>query len=190
MRRLALLAPLVLLAAAGYSQRSEGARISIKRATDPAAASISLKPVKTTVEGLLEMARPTALPPDLKSQEFEKLRIGPLENTTWQVTCTIKEIVLRADGDYYMVIEGDSGARTVVEVPDPRLCPNSKLIKQIQRVRNILAKRFSPTGQPQQVNQKATITGVGFFGMQGRNPQGNRTNGARLMPGIDVRFGS
>ncbi|AIE88137.1 hypothetical protein [Fimbriimonas ginsengisoli] len=189
MNRVSAVALLTIVAmASAFGQRGEGARIAIKRALDPAAATIPKTPVKTTVEDLLAAVRPPALQPDSKGAEYQNRRIGPLENTMWQVTATIKQIILRADGDYYMVIEGASGARTVVEVPDPRLCPKSKLIKQIQHVRNMLAKRFGPTPMPQDVNQKATITGVGFFGMQGRSLQGRQNNGARLMPGIDISF--
>lgn len=188
--------PLIAVASCAFSQdqvppfRREAARLPIKRATDAAASGlVSQKARKTTIEEMLSAPRPEALGPDSKDLNAQNRRFGPFETTVWEVEVTIKEIVLRADGDYYMVIESPSGARTVVEVPDPRLCPNSKLIKRIQEVRNLLAKKFHPTSMPQTVNEKATITGAGFFGLQGRGATpGTRSNGARLMPGLGVKF--
>lgn len=186
---LLIVAALASANAQSPARRSEAARIAIKRASDPAAASlVNQTPKKTTVEDLLRMSRPDGLAADTANPEAQTKRYSPLETTLWEIEVTIKEIVLRADGDFYMVVEGASGARTVVEVPDPRLCPNSKLIKKIQAVRNQLAKKFHPTGQSQKVDLKAVIVGAGYFGFQGRNPQGGQTNGARLMPGVGVTF--
>lgn len=174
----------VLMVTSHAFGQGEASRLAVKRAFDSGAASLSLKPRDTTVESLLEFARPDGV----NGPQYQEKRITPLETTVWRVKATIKEIILRADGDFYMVIEGASGARTVVEVPDPRLCPNSKLIKQIQQVRNRLAAKYHPSGQPQKVSDKVEIVGVGFFGRQGKDTRGNITNGARLMPGIGIKW--
>lgn len=193
--KLAFASLFVCLAVLGSAQvnqtppfRREMARITIKRATDAGAAALaSQKPIKTTLEDLLRMPRPDALSQGASAQQQAR-RFGPLETKVWQIDVTIKEIVLRADGDFYMVIESAGGNRSVVEFPDPRLCPDSKLIKRIQAVRNQLAKAFHPTSMPQKLDMKATITGVGYFGQPGRGAQGGQNNGARLMPGLSIKM--
>jgi len=183
-------------------QRNESSRISIKRATDEAAAHIDLKPRETTVEGMLQMSRPSDLAGDLSTPNYQNKRIAPFETTVWKVKAKITEIILRPDGDFYMTIESEGGARTVVEVPDPKLCPDSKVLKQLQKLRAMLEAKFHPSAEPQKVDLKAQITGIGFFGYQGRRtpppattgvttpptPARPQTNGARLMPGLDIKF--
>jgi len=195
--KLVLSAALLCAMVAGSAQvnqtppfRREMARITIKRATDLEAGSLVGKaPVKATLEDLLRMTRPEALAQNAGANaESQARRFGPLETTVWQIDVTIKEIVLRADGDFYMVIESAGGSRSVVEFPDPRLCPKSKLIKRIQEVRNQLAKAFHPSTMPQKLDVKATITGVGYFGQPGRTPSGGQNNGARLMPGLSLKI--
>jgi len=171
----------------GY-QRNESSRLSIKHATDAAAANIPTKAVHTTVEEMLSLSRPEGLAADISSQAYQTTRIEKFETTRWVLEATITEIVKRADGDFYMVIEGKSGAKTVVEAPDPELCAGSHFLGEIKKVRKMLDDKFHPTAQPIKVNIKAQFTGVGFFGYQGRTPSGGRTNGARLMPALDLKI--
>ncbi len=176
-----------LVSAYGY-QRSESSRISIKHGTDAAAAKIPSRAKATTVEEMLNQTRPDGLAPDLKTPEYQEKRIEKFETTKWTVEVLITEIIKRADGDFYMVIEGATGAKTVVEAPDPELCEGSHFLKDIKRVRKILDDKFHPTGQPLKVHIKAKLTGVGFFGYQGRGGTGPVSNGARLMPALDVKI--
>ncbi len=168
---------------------NKASRLAIKRATDDAAAKADLlHPTATTVEAMLMLARPDDLASDISNPEFQSKRIGSFENTIWTVDAKITEIVLRADGDYYMVIEGASGARTVVEVPDPALCEGSKRLDEIKAVRKALEEKFHPTAQPQKLNMKAKITGFGFFGFARSKDGKPASNGARIMPGLKIDF--
>jgi hypothetical protein len=170
------------------SQRNENSRIAIKRATDDAATHIPGRAQKTTVEDMLNQTRPDGLAPDISSPEYQNKRIDKFETTKWQVQAVITQVIKRPDGDFYCVIEGKSGAKTVFEAPDPELCAGSHFLKEIKRVRKILDDKFHPTGQPVAVHINVTLTGIGFFGYQGKNAAGDKTNGARLMPLLDVKI--
>ena len=182
---------LVALASIGLAyagQRNENSRITIKRASDDGAKQIPAKAQRTTVEDMLNQTRPDGLKPDMSAPEFQTKRIEKFETTKWVVEATITEIVKRADGDFYCVIQGKSGAKTVVEAPDPELCTGSHFLEEIKKVRKMLDDKFHPTAERQAVNIKVEITGLGFFGFQGRKPDGTRTNGARLMPALDLKL--
>jgi len=185
--------PALALMSIGVSyglQRDEGARLSIKHATDAAAATIPARAQSTTIERMLSETRPAGLAPDLRSQAYQYTRAAKFETTKWIVEATITEIVKRPDGDFYMVIEAKSGAKTVVEAPDPDLCAGSHFLAEIKRVRKLLNDKFHPTPQPQKVRVSAQITGLGFFGYQSKSPSGGRTNGARLMPALNLKLGA
>jgi len=190
MRTAAIALVLVLspLALCGGFQRNENSRITIKRATDGGASKISRRAQSTTVEDMLNQTRPDGLKPDISAPEYQNARIEKFETTKWTVEATITEIIKRADGDFYCVIEGATGARTVFEAPDPELCAGSHFLKEIKRVRKLLDDKFHPTGEPIKVNIKAQITGLGFFGFQGRSASAPKTNGARLMPVLDLKI--
>jgi hypothetical protein len=76
--------------------------------------------VPATVEELISTPRPpglevmTADPP-----EFQSKRAGQVEVTIWQVEGTINTLNQEKDGDYHLVVHGDSGASLVAEVPTP-----------------------------------------------------------------------
>jgi len=164
----------------------KASRLAIKRATDAAAGKISMTPTKTTIEAMLKVARPDGLAADGSSPEFQEKRAGSFEATLWQVDATITEIVKRADGDFYLVMESPSGARSVVEVPDPALCAGSKKLAEITKAREALEAKFHPSAQPQKVHLKARVTGFGFFGNAKAREGRPATNGARIMPGLKI----
>jgi hypothetical protein len=76
--------------------------------------------VPATVEELISMPRPSGLevltadPP-----AFQHKRAQPVETTIWRVEGTVTVLNLEADGDYHLVLQGDSGATMVAEVPTP-----------------------------------------------------------------------
>lgn len=162
----------------------KASRLAIKRATDAGAAKLPTTAKKTTIEAMLKLPRPDGLAPDDSTPSFQEKRVGPFETTLWEVDATITEVVLRADGDFYLTIESPSGAKSVVEVPDPKLCEGSMKLAEITAARKALEEKFHPTGTPQKVNQKAKITGPGFFGFARAREGRPATNGARIMPGL------
>lgn len=160
--------------------------MAIKLATDPGASKIDRHAKKITIEELLAMKMPGDLKGDLSDHPTD--RVDDFENSTYSVDGTIKSIVHRKDGDYYLVVEGESGAQAVVEVPDPKLCKDSPLKDGIQDARSTLEERYHPTDTPKDVNEKATIEGVGFHGFKGKPGSGGTTNKPRLMPATNISF--
>jgi hypothetical protein len=198
MRNLALLACSVLMvvgcssgsdkAAAGAGGNRDGGatRLSIKHANDPDAKLINSTAKDLSVEDLLSMKVPEG------TQELDKYgssRIGDFEKSTYRISGTLKSIVHRKDGDYYLVMEGKSGAQAVIEVPDPKQCEGSPILPQITAARNELESKYHPTEEKKDINQPATIEGVGFFGWKGKQGSGGRGSAPRLMPGTGFHEG-
>lgn len=157
------------------------ARRSVKTTTDPAAKEISLKVQDTTIEDLIAHKAPESL----------GTRVGPFEKTIWRVHGTIETIERKKDGDYYMVLRGEHGGKTVVEIPDPETCKGSPVEGQIKKTRGELEKDYHPTPDKQEVGKEATVEGVGFYGFGGPPKKGSTGySGPRLMPGTSVQIGS
>lgn len=156
-------------------------RRDVKTAIDPDASKISLTPVDTTVEAISKQ----------KPNGQLTGRQGPFETTSWRVNGTIESIRLMKDHDYYMVVKGDNGGQTVVEVPDPNDCKGSPLEPQIAAARKELTDRYHPTSDVKPLHDQATVTGVGFLGFGNGNKKGSKEGrGARLMPGTGFDFGN
>jgi hypothetical protein len=156
------------------------ARRSVKTAMDADASKITLSPEDTTVENIAAQKPPS----DLSG------RTGPFETTTWRVKATIESVQLKKDGDYYMVLRGDKGGKTVVEVPDPKQCEGSPMHEQIAAARKQLEDKYHPTEQVKKVDERATVTGVGFLGWGSSSKGAKGSSGARLMPGTGFDFGN
>jgi len=163
-------------------------RLAIKRATDDAAGKASTTPTKTTIEDMMKVARPDGLAEDDSTPEFQDKRVAPFETTIWQVDATVTQVVKRRDGDFFLTIEGAKGGKSVVEVPDPALCKDSKKLAEITATRKAIEDKFHPTDKPQKVNVKAKFTGFGFFGFSRAREGQPASNGARIMPGLKVEW--
>jgi hypothetical protein len=171
------------LFAIGCSKSSvspETSRIDVKHGLDLDAKAINTTPKNISIEDLSAI-RPPDGTEDL--EKYQHNRISPFEKTVWTVAATVKSVQLRKDGDYYMELEGKSGGRSVVEVPDPAKCKGSPLESQITSARAAIEKKYHPTTGKKEVNDQAQVEGVGFFGWRGR-PSG----GGRLMPGTGITF--
>ena len=159
-------------------------RRSVKTSTDLDASKIDLTAKETTIEDIVGQKAP------------EKLagRQGPFETSTWQVKARLKSVQLMKDGDYYLVMKGEKGGQTVVEVPDPANCKGSPLEAQITEARKQIEEKYHPTKDVQKIDDAATVTGVGFlgWGKSSKAPKkgGESKVGARLMPGTGFKFGS
>jgi hypothetical protein len=156
------------------------ARRSVKTATDLDAAKIDRTPVATTVEEIAGIKAPKG---ELAG------RTPGFETTTYRVEATVKSVELKKDGDYYLVLQGDKGGQTVVEVPDPKTCENSPLHDDIAAARKELEERYHPTKEVKEVNERATVTGVGFLGWGNKGKGATGKSGPRLMPGTGIDFG-
>ena len=156
------------------------ARRSVKATTDADAAKIDTNVKDTTIEDLIKN----------KGEGTLASRQAPFETSIWRVKATVESIELKKDGDYYMVLRGEKGGQTVVEVPDPATCKGSPMEAEITKTRKALEEKYHPTSEKKDVNEQATITGVGFLGFNG-NPKKKGSGGitgARLMPGTEIDF--
>lgn len=196
MRTFVILAVAVLLVGCGSNdapktsanaKKGPGAsRIAIKHGLDPDAGKIDMTPKDISVEDLIAMKSPEGTK-DLET--YKDARIGEFEKSTYRITGTLKSIVHRKDGDYYLVMEGKSGAEAVVEVPDPALCKGSPILPEITAARDALEAKYHPTDTEKAINEPATIVGVGFYGWKGRPGAGGHGSTPRLMPGTGFSEG-
>jgi hypothetical protein len=156
------------------------ARRSVKTTTDVGAAQIDLTIKDTTIEELIKARVPQRLGE----------RAGPFETTVWRVHGKIQTIEKKKDGDYYLVMRGEKGGQTVVEVPDPKECKGSPIEKEIEATRKELEAKYHPTSEKKEVNEDAVVTGVGFLGWGTPAKSGSTgISGPRLMPGTSVSLG-
>lgn len=156
------------------------ARRSVKATTDADASKINKSVKDISVEDLVAN----------KSNGELSRRQAPFETSVWRVKAKVESIELKKDGDYYMVLRGEKGGQTVVEVPDPKTVKGSPFEGEITATRKALEDKFHPTSEKKDVNEEATITGVGFLGFSNKPSKGSKGfSGARLMPGTDVKFG-
>lgn len=72
--------------------------------------------VDTTVEELTSIARPSAA----DASASEDHRVSTVETTVWRLEADIITLKLESDGDYHLVLQGDSGDTMIGEVPTPR----------------------------------------------------------------------
>jgi hypothetical protein len=167
----------------------EGRR-PVKNGTDLDAAKVNPTPVKTTLEKLLDLPRPLDLGVTEPNPAYEEQR-APGETTIWTIEVEIVSYQLMPDGDFKVVLQGESGKRAVVELPDPKLAEKSRWAKEITEVRRRFDERFHPTKDPKELGDakvKVRITGVGFFGRP--NPKGATDNvsGVRLQPAVKLEW--
>jgi hypothetical protein len=156
------------------------ARRAVKSTLDPSAKEIDKSIKDTTVEEIIAN----------KGSGILASRVDPFEKSVWRVKAKVESIELKKDGDFYMVLRGEKGGQTVVEVPDPETCKGSPFEGEIRETRKALEEKFHPTKDKKEVNENAIITGVGFLGFNA-NPAKKGSGGitgARLMPGTDVKF--
>ncbi len=192
----AIVVAAVLLAGCGSSSdttagkvagQADGAasRVDVKHAIDPDAKDIDQTPKDISVEELLA----TKLPDGADLGKANDRRIGDFEKSTFRVNGTLKSVVLRKDGDYYMVMQGKSGATAVIEVPDPKLAKGSPIYNKILAARNAIESKYHPTDKPKDINEPATIEGVGFYGWKSKQGAGGHGSSPRLMPGTGFTQG-
>jgi len=77
--------------------------------------------VDTTIEELVRIPRkPEMQPPTASFPAFQEHRSEPVEITIWRLDADIIELKREADGDYHLVLQGESGETMIAEVPTPR----------------------------------------------------------------------
>jgi hypothetical protein len=175
---IALVAIMVTMISLKYQAIKPGKeRWAVKTVTDKDSASIYPKPVNTTIAALRSAKPPTKI-------TFNLPRFGPVEKTTWTITCTVREYLAEADGDFHLVLVDTAGNTMIGEIPNPLFCEHSRFRNQITDARKkfislVIDGRLIKTGIYK-------ITGIGYFdpihGQTGVAP-----NGIELHPIINIQ---
>jgi hypothetical protein len=150
-------------------------RGDVKTLTDPMSMSVNFTPTPTTIEALERLPHP-------RTMNAQTPRTTQ-EQHAYRVRARLLEAKQGADGEFYVVLQGTSGARMLAVIPDPACAAGSAQIIQLRTVRRMFVnqygrpdtQQFRPVrGQPTQ-----TVYGVLFFdqGQEGAAP-----NGAELHP--------
>ena len=165
--------------------RKERDRWAVKTATDPMASEINTKPVKVTVEELLDMKRPLDMSDGKGDPKYQNARAKGVETTVYVVEAKIIECRLMPDGDYRVQIQGKSGKTMYIEMPDPApdvINGQSRFQNEIAKTRNAAEKKLNPQKEAKQTEIYAKITGVGFFGWSKNMKGQSQGNGIQLHP--------
>ena len=105
--------------------------------------------VPTTVEQMVNMPRPDdsnhplpATPESRFDQWWYEHRVRPVEVVIWQLDADITAVKSEADGDYHLVLQGDSGETMIGEVPNPdhQFIMDSPWTQNIQTARAVVDK--------------------------------------------------
>jgi hypothetical protein len=173
-------------------------RWPVKTGTDDDVADVGLDPsgqlvrIQTTVEQLIALARPREmLPADIDFPAFQRNRAHPVETTIWTVEAEIIACKEEDDGDYHIVIQGDTGETMIVEVPDPDPAfvePSSPWVEAIKSSREEIQSRLNPERAMKKVRQRARIIGVGFFDRVHGQAGVASGSGIELHPALGVEW--
>jgi hypothetical protein len=147
--------------------------------------------VHSSVEQLVSLPRPSDMPTTgAFSATYMNHRAAPVEFILWTVEANLIAFKLEADGDYHIVIQGDSGETMVVEIPNPVspfVDPKSRWAQQIASARKAVDDRFTAQRIVKTTNTRIRITGVGFFDRV-HGQIGMTTNGIELHPVTHIEF--
>ncbi|HEU4414410.1 MAG TPA: hypothetical protein VFT65_06465, partial [Candidatus Angelobacter sp.] len=94
--------------------------------------------VEATVEELISIPRPADMAdPKSENPAYQNKRSKPLELVVWRLQVTITALKLEADGDYHLVLQGDSGETMIGEIPTPTtvFLGNSPWLSNIKEAR-------------------------------------------------------
>lgn len=167
-------------------------RWKVKTASDPDARAVDPRPVRSTVEKLLELPRPVDLPLDGENAAMQERRARPAETTVFTVEADLIECRLMPDGDYRVVLRGASGKTMVMEMPrpDPKFInPFSPFSMKIKSARSQFDKKAVPNQTTKKMHSHARITGIGFFG-RAYGPRAKEAKGnlIQLHPVLNIEW--
>ena len=178
--------PLTCTTPGAYDTSNGGAcgveRWSIKTGTDSAAGGVALTPTPTTVPDLVKLSGPTAT--------SSTPRAPPVESTLYAlVDVTIQRVKLETDSDYHIVVN-QGGSTMITEVPFPMCIKGASPWEcAITRARAAIDAKYHPNMNGTDVNDVATIVGVGFWDYE-HGQTGAAPNNIELHPVLAVCFGA
>lgn len=167
-------------------------RWPVKTGTDGDVARVDAEHrVQTTVEHLVSLARPSdMLPPQDDFPKYQSTRARPVETTIFTVEAEIIACKIEADGDFHLVIQGNSETM-IAEVPDPDpefVEPASPWVEAIKTARQQVLDKLDPQPELKKVRVQARLTGVGFFDKIHGQAGVARTNGIELHPVLGITW--
>lgn len=152
-------------------------RWNVKTLTDPAAAQVDLTPIPSTIEALRALPMPGPI-------LFGTPRLSQ-ERHSYAVAAQLLWDKLEADGDFHVVIAGQSGATMIAEIPDPGCAAGSAIGTTLARVRGEFVAKFGAPSPERFERVRGTarvrITGVLFFDVL-HGQRGVAPNGVELHP--------
>jgi hypothetical protein len=153
----------------------------VKEGSDATRAKVSTAVTATTLSYLRARPKPSSYP--------TSTRLAPTEDRTWQVTASLTQYKLEADGDIHLVLKDSLGHRMIAEIPYGACVPSSSRWKTaIAAARSAFVARMHTTTSWHYVSQRVTVRGLGLFdpphGQTGAAP-----NGIELHPVVYIRFG-
>lgn len=164
-----------------------GVRRPVKNGTDADAGRVNATPVKTTIEKLSVQPRPPQLQSNDPNPEDDQHRFEPVETTVWEVEAEVVAYQLMPDGDFRVVLKGESGKQLVVEMPDPKLAgPKSRWAKELTAARKVFDDKFHPTRELQEGHARLRLQGVGHFGKLFTRGAEKNLSGVRLQPVLKI----
>jgi hypothetical protein len=166
-------------------------RLPVRTLTDQDVGSIDETVRPATVEQLVQLTRPSALPLREPAPALQQRRIPPTETRKCVVDADIIGYQKQPNGSYSVVIQGPSGATMIVGLPVPQSV-GKRWRDQVMAARLQLEKRFNhdpgpPGPRMQRTRASAQIIGIGFFGLVG-DQVGAAPNGIELQPVLSLRF--
>jgi hypothetical protein len=122
-------------------------RWPVKTGTDADVAGVDkTKIVDSTVRELGSLPRPADLmPPTELHDAYNAKRAAPVELTVWRVKAKVIALKLEADGDYHLVLQDDSGAEMVAEIPYPDnafIATTSPFFEDVGKARTAVNDKF------------------------------------------------
>lgn len=177
-------------------------RWAVKTGMDDDVGKVKLTRVPTTIEALVALKRPgDMLPPDHVFYTYDRTRADPVELTVFELDATVVGCKMEADGDFHIVINGDSGkaATMIAEIPDPdphfvnAKSPWAAMIRTAraaaQSKLNLQPPSTAMTAVPlTRVNFRARIIGVGFFDRVHGQDGVAKDTGIELHPVLGIQW--
>lgn len=155
-------------------------RWAVKTGTDPDAAQVNMTAQLSTVAELAALPAP---PPDPPARV-----LGGPEFQVFTIDATVSAVKIEADSDYHLALADDQGNTMIAEAACPGCASGSLWLDQITAARSSIEAAISDiSDQYQDVNRKATLTGVGFFDKL-HGQRGVASNGIELHPLLAIEF--
>ncbi len=168
-------------------------RWPVKTGTDDDVGDVDVSQrVQTGVEELVNTPRPTnMLPVDRDFAAYQTRRAHGVETAVCQVDAWIIAHKEEDDGDYHLVLQGDTGRTMIAECPDPDpafIGNNNPWADTIKLARTELAKQLNPQRKLIKDHVRARITGVAFFDRVHGQDGVALTNGIELHPVLGIEW--